>query len=29
MTFLTDSIFAPLSVLLMSGMFFGRVAKRI
>lgn len=29
MTFLTDSIFAPLSVLLMSGMFFGRVAKKI
>jgi Kef-type K+ transport system membrane component KefB len=29
MTFLTDSLFAPLSVLLMSGMFFGRIAKKI
>lgn len=29
MTFLTDSLFAPLSVLLMSGMLFGRIAKKI
>jgi Kef-type K+ transport system membrane component KefB len=29
MSFLTDSLFAPLSVLLMSGMLFGRIAKKI